>query len=208
MTLIKKELKHFECDVVLNDGAPNVGTDWNLDAYAQIELSLYAVALATKVLRKGGTFVCKVFRSKDYNSFLYVLKQLFNKVEASKPSASRSQSAEIFMVCLGYKAPDSLDPAFLDPKTVFECINADDEGVAEESSAKITSLKKLLEDKKRNRNRSGYADDVRQLLYNEIDFVDFLESEDAYEFISKFNKVSMTLPILKSLNMVAFLVQP
>jgi AdoMet-dependent rRNA methyltransferase SPB1 len=47
MALIRKELKHFQADIVMNDGAPNVGTDWNLDAYAQIELSLHALKLAT-----------------------------------------------------------------------------------------------------------------------------------------------------------------
>lgn len=189
--LIKKELKHFQCDCVLNDGAPNVGTDWNLDAYAQIELSLHAVKLATTVLRKGGWFVTKVFRSKDYNSFLFVLNQLFNKVETSKPASSRSQSAEIFMVCQGYKAPDYIDPKLLDPKYAFEDIDGALGGIdgnAIEQQQQVNSLKKLLMEKRPN--RSGYADNKMSLLFEQTDFTDFLESQDPFEYLSKFHKVS------------------
>lgn len=192
VTLIKKELKHFQADAVLNDGAPNVGTDWNIDAYAQIELSLHALALATKVLRKGGTFITKIFRSKDYNSFLFILNQLFQKVESSKPSASRSQSAEIFMVCLGYKCPDFIDPKLLDPKYAFEDI----EGVkgsgeaGEDTTQKIQSLKKLIEKKKKNRNGYDEETNARNILYCECEFSDYLECSDPFEFLTKFYKVS------------------
>jgi AdoMet-dependent rRNA methyltransferase SPB1 len=163
----------------MNDGAPNVGAEWTKDAYNQVELSLHALKVATDVLRRGGTFVTKVFRSKDYNSLLFVLKNLFNKVEVSKPQASRSQSAEIFIVCQGFKAPDTIDPKFLDPKFAFEEI--EDE---QDTAKQITSLKKLLETK---RNRSGYGD--KTTLYQETELIEFMECADPYLFLSTYNKV-------------------
>ena len=57
--IIRREIKHLQVDAVLNDGAPNVGSDWSKDAYNQSELVLAACKLACKVLKKNGAFVTK-----------------------------------------------------------------------------------------------------------------------------------------------------
>jgi len=191
MALIKKELKHFKADVVLNDGAPNVGANWQMDAYNQIELSLYALKVATETLRRGGTFVTKVFRSKDYNALMYVANQLFTKVESNKPQSSRQSSAEIFMVCQGYKAPDVIDPRLLDPKFALEEVDADPQ---ENSGDRVTSLKKLLTVKK---NRSGYATEGQQ--FNECDLMDYLQSQDPHEYLSTMNRFKLDEPAMTAI---------
>ena len=59
-------------------------------------------------------------RSQDYNALLWAIQQFFDGHQAVKPASSRTQSAEIFIVGTGYKAPDTIDPRLLDPKFVFD----------------------------------------------------------------------------------------
>lgn len=116
---VRKLIQGQKADVVLNDGAPNVGAAWVTDSSNQLELCLASVKFSTLFLRKGGAFVTKVFRSEHYNSLLWVLSQFFEKVVPTKPKASRDSSAELFVVALDYKAPDVVDQRLLDPTYVF-----------------------------------------------------------------------------------------
>ena len=110
---IRKEMQNHKCDLVLSDGAPNIGFDYMRDAYEQNEIALMSLRCATEHLKAKGSFVCKVYRSTDYTALLWVVKQLFREVDAVKPSSSRSQSSEIFLVCRGYLAPTGIDPRML-----------------------------------------------------------------------------------------------
>lgn len=46
--------------------------------------------------------------------------QLFDKVEVFKPPASRSTSAETYLLGLGFKAPGKIDPKLLDYRHLFK----------------------------------------------------------------------------------------
>ena len=147
-------------DVVLHDGAPNVGADFAKDAYEQNELSLHALKCATQHLKKGGHFVTKLYRSRDYASYVWVLQQLFHTVSAFKPKASRTQSAEIFLVALQYKG-GKVDARFLDPKHVFASVEGETTGgtmrLASATEAEGTGLSVFHKHwDKKQRKRGGY----------------------------------------------------
>ncbi|KAL3621256.1 hypothetical protein CASFOL_036168 [Castilleja foliolosa] len=148
-------------DLVLHDGSPNVGGAWAKEATSQNALVIDSVRLATELLAPKGNFVTKVFRSQDYTAVLFCLRQLFEKVEVDKPLASRSASAEIYLVGLKYKAPAKIDPRLLDVKHLFQ-------GIKE--APKILDV---LRGTKQKRHRDGYEDGDTTLrkLCSAVDFI-------------------------------------
>jgi AdoMet-dependent rRNA methyltransferase SPB1 len=180
---IRGHLKTWKADTVLHDGAPNVGTAWVQDSFNQAELALQAMKLATEFLAEGGTFVTKVFRSKDYNSLLWVFNQLFANVEATKPPSSRNVSAEIFVVCRGFKAPKKIDPKFLDPRSVF----------AELSDPTPNNEAKVFNPEVKKRKRDGYEEgDYTQ--FKEVPASEFIQTTDPISILGSLNRLSFDQP--------------
>mmetsp|Transcript_65605 Transcript_65605/g.97143 ORF Transcript_65605/g.97143 Transcript_65605/m.97143 type:complete len:1026 (+) Transcript_65605:290-3367(+) len=180
---IKSEMQGAAADVVLADGAPNVGASYDKDAYEQNEIALHCLKCATQHLKHNGSFITKLYRSQDYSSYLWVAKQFFMNVQAVKPAASRSQSAEIFLVCTGYRDPTSIDVRMFDPKFVFDQVDGAATGggdAAQSIGANITSVGKMnIFHKKwgeKRRSRQGY--DMTQLdasMRNIGSICDFME---------------------------------
>ncbi|XP_004432707.1 PREDICTED: pre-rRNA processing protein FTSJ3 [Ceratotherium simum simum] len=174
---LRKELKTWKVDVVLNDGAPNVGASWVHDAYSQAHLTLMALRLACDFLARGGCFITKVFRSRDYQPLLWIFQQLFRRVQATKPQASRHESAEIFVVCQGFLAPDKVDSKFFDPKFAFKEVEVQAKTVTE----LVTKKKPKAE---------GYAEGDLT-LYHRTSVTDFLRAANPVDFLSKASEISL-----------------
>eukprot|EP00250_Pteridium_aquilinum_P005462 c1554_g1_i1 orf=81-2570(+) len=172
-----KERGHSIFDVILHDGSPNVGGAWAKEATSQAALVLDSLKLATEFLAPKGTFVTKVFRSQDYNSLLYAFKQLFEKVEVTKPVASRSTSAEIYVICFRYRAPAKIDPRLLDIKHLFQDI------------AEPPQIIDVLRGTKQKRHREGY-EEGNTTLRKECLASNFIHTEKPLELLGTITSIS------------------
>jgi 23S rRNA (uridine2552-2'-O)-methyltransferase len=95
-------LGNEKADVILSDLAPNVSGMWEVDHARQIDLTRSALALAKQVLKAGGNAVFKVFEGEFLNELKGEMKASFGKVLVSKPTASRQESSELYLVCIGF----------------------------------------------------------------------------------------------------------
>lgn len=179
--IVTSELQGYSADVVLCDGAPNIGSSYSKDAYVQNELVLAALKTATDHLVAGGTFCTKVYRSVDYNALMWVFQQLFEDVQAIKPSSSRSQSSEIFIVCLKYSKPKYIDPKLLDPNHVFK-------EVTDPGLKKIDVMHKKF-DKHNQRHRTGYDESKGMLLKSSVTLSTFMSDTDPVRLLTDTDEI-------------------
>ena len=96
-----------DADVVMSDmAAPSTGHT-QTDHWRIMGLADAAYAFARDVLSVGGTFLAKVLRGGTEKELLTALKRDFDEVRHIKPPASRADSAEIYVIALGFRGREA-----------------------------------------------------------------------------------------------------
>lgn len=90
-------------DVVMSDMAPPTMGHRETDHLRIMMLAEAAYEFTREILVPGGTFLCKVFQGGSSQTLLNALKKDFVKVKHVKPHASRADSAEMYVVALGFR---------------------------------------------------------------------------------------------------------
>lgn len=90
-------------DVVLSDMAANATGHRKTDHIKIVALVEAAADFAREVLEPGGSFLAKVIQGGTEGALLASLKRDFTTVKHIKPPASRSDSAELYLLATGFR---------------------------------------------------------------------------------------------------------
>jgi 23S rRNA (uridine2552-2'-O)-methyltransferase len=90
-------------DVVLSDMAASATGHAQTDHLRTLALVEAAVDCARGLLAPGGSFVAKVLQGGTEAALLAAMKREFERVKHAKPPASRSDSAEMYVVATGFR---------------------------------------------------------------------------------------------------------
>lgn len=95
-----------KADVVLSDMAAPATGHTQTDHLRIMGLLEAAYAFACTVLKPGGVFLGKVLRGGTEKDLLDALKRDFRQVRHVKPPASRKESAEIYVIAIGFRGAE------------------------------------------------------------------------------------------------------
>ena len=90
-------------DVVLSDMAANATGHTRTDHIKIVALVEAAAEFAREVTAPGGAFLAKVIQGGTEGSLLATLKRDYKSVKHIKPPASRSDSAELYLLATGFR---------------------------------------------------------------------------------------------------------
>lgn len=100
---LEKCLAGEKVDIVLSDMAANTTGHTQTDHIRIMSLCELALEFAIDWLKPDGNFAAKVLRGGTEGALLALMKKHFKTVKHFKPSASRADSAEMYVVALGFK---------------------------------------------------------------------------------------------------------
>ena len=106
-----KALLGGPAEVVLSDMAANATGHRKTDHLKIMALAEAAAEFAREVLAPGGAFLCKVLQGGTETALLAALKKDFAAVRHVKPSASRTDSAELYLLATGFRGQPEWSPA-------------------------------------------------------------------------------------------------
>lgn len=101
--LLKARLRDGAADVVLSDMAAPTTGHTGTDHLRIMGLAETAASFAAEVLSQGGAFLCKVLQGGTERGLLDRLKTDYAVVRHIKPPASRSGSAEMYVLATGFR---------------------------------------------------------------------------------------------------------
>jgi 23S rRNA (uridine2552-2'-O)-methyltransferase len=90
-------------DVVLSDMSPSLSGVRDRDEAQASELVSRALAVAERLLRPGGSFVCKIFMNSHYAELRDSVARRFEHVATTRSEATRKGSAELYLVARGFR---------------------------------------------------------------------------------------------------------
>ena len=89
-----------KADLILSDMSVNLSGIKLVDDEANLELNLFCLDLSKKILNNSGALLIKTFSNQNLKKLKKLFKENFEKVVLEKPPASKTSSAEVYLLGL------------------------------------------------------------------------------------------------------------